>query len=209
LLNGYAITTSLLFVFHTWRDNQVNRLRRLTVRLSLLLAGFLLLAGCTGSGQPATAPATTAPAGGDGMKISSPAFAEGAMIPGRYTCDLENVSPPLQWSGVPAGATTLALIADDPDAPLRTWIHWVVFDMPAATTGLPALESGGVQGMTSFHQAGYGGPCPPAGTHRYYFRLYALDASLSLSSDATASDVQTAMQGHVLAEATLMGRYRH
>jgi Raf kinase inhibitor-like YbhB/YbcL family protein len=185
------------------------------VRFSLLLAVCLLLASCTDSTQPAAVPATPGSAGGDGIRFGSPAFAEGSMIPGRHTCDAENVSPPLQWTGMPPGAETLALIVDDPDAPAGTWIHWVVFDLPAAATGLPegvaagpTLEGGGAQGITSFHRAGYGGPCPPIGTHRYYFRLYALDASLSLGSDATAADVQAAMKGHVLAEATLMGRYR-
>lgn len=183
------------------------------MRFSLLLVGFLLLAGCRGT--PAAAPATIGPGRSDGVKITSPAFAAGEMIPSRYTCDAENVSPPLEWTGVPPGAETLALIVDDPDAPMGTWVHWVVFDLPGVTTGLPegvpaqpAIKGGGVQGVTSFRTVGYGGPCPPSGTHRYYFRLYALDASLSLGSDASAGEVQKAMEGHVLAEATLMGRYR-
>ena len=183
------------------------------MRFSHLLVGCLLLASC--GGAPAAAPEAAGPARSDGIKITSTAFAEGEMIPARYTCAAENVSPPLQWTSVPPGTMTLALIVDDPDAPLVTWIHWVVFDLPADTTGLPegvpaqpALERGGVQGVTSFRTVGYGGPCPPTGTHRYYFRLYALDASLALGSDAAAADVQAAMKGHVLAEATLMGRYR-
>jgi Raf kinase inhibitor-like YbhB/YbcL family protein len=204
---------SLLFIFRLRRDNRMKRLRRMTVRFSLLLVGLLLLAAC--GGAPAAAPATAGPARGDGMKISSPAFVEGALIPGRYTCDGEDISPPLQWTAAPPETATLALVADDPDAPLGTWVHWVVFDLPAATMGLPegvpaqpALEGGGVQGVTSFRKVGYGGPCPPSGTHRYYFRLYALDTSMALSSNATAADLRAAMQGHVLAEATLMGRYR-
>jgi len=183
------------------------------VRFSLLLVGFLLLAGC--GGTPAAAPAAVEPARSDGAKITSPAFAAGEMIPSRYTCDAENISPPLQWTGVPPGAETLALIVDDPDAPMGTWVHWVVFGLPGVTMGLPegvpaqpAIEGGGVQGVTSFRTVGYGGPCPPSGTHRYYFRLYALDASLALGSDASAREVQEAVEGHVLAEATLMGRYR-
>ena len=149
------------------------------------------------------------------MQISSSAFTEGALIPRRYTCDAENVSPPLEWTGVPPEAQSLALIVDDPDAPSGTFIHWVLFDLPAGSTGLPeglkaqtALEGGGLQGTNSFRKAGYGGPCPPGGTHRYFFRLYALDARLSLASGAGAREVQAAMKDHVLAEAALMGRYK-
>ncbi len=148
------------------------------------------------------------------MKINSTAFAEGATIPRKYTCDAENVSPPLQWTEVPSGAKALALIADDPDAPSGTWIHWVAFNLPGGSAGLSegvkpqaSLEGGATQGTNSFRKVGYGGPCPPSGTHRYYFRLYALDAVLSLKSDAGAREVQAAMKGHMLAEAALMGRY--
>lgn len=149
------------------------------------------------------------------MQITSSAFGEGAQIPRRYTCDADNISPPLAWSGVPAAAQSLALIADDPDAPGGTWIHWVVFDLPAGAQGLPeavkaqpSIAGGGTQGVTSFRKIGYGGPCPPSGVHRYYFRLYALDKQLGLPSSATAREVQAAMQGHVLAESALMGRYQ-
>jgi Raf kinase inhibitor-like YbhB/YbcL family protein len=149
------------------------------------------------------------------MKITSSAFAEGAMIPRRYTCDAENVSPPLQWADVPPDARSLALIADDPDAPAGTFIHWVLFDLPVSTTGLPegvkaqaGIEGGGMQGTNSFRKLGYDGPCPPSGTHRYYFRLYALDTELSLKSDASAQNIRAAMKGHVLAEGALMGQYK-
>jgi Raf kinase inhibitor-like YbhB/YbcL family protein len=149
------------------------------------------------------------------MKLTSSAFTEGAMIPVKYTCDGQNISPPLTWTDVPGGVRTLALICDDPDAPAGTWVHWVAFNLPQDATGLPegvppdkTLATGGVQGMNSGRRLGYGGPCPPSGTHRYYFKLYALDNTLSLGSNATAKDLQTAMQGHVLAETQLMGRYR-
>ena len=149
------------------------------------------------------------------LQITSSAFAEGQLIPKKYSCDGENVSPPLAWSGVPPEASTLALIADDPDAPAGTWTHWIVFNLPASATGLPEavaatnkLENGALQGTNSYRKVGYGGPCPPGGTHRYYFRLYALDAPLTLSNGATAKDVQAAMQGHILATAELMGRYK-
>lgn len=148
------------------------------------------------------------------MKMTSTVFMEGGSIPRKYTCDAENVSPPLAFGEVPAAAQTLALIADDPDAPAGTWVHWVVFNLPAQAGGLPegvaagpSLAGGGQQGTTSFNKTGYGGPCPPSGTHRYYFKLYALDAKLNLGANARADDLQAAMQGHVLGQAQLMGRY--
>jgi Raf kinase inhibitor-like YbhB/YbcL family protein len=149
------------------------------------------------------------------MKLTSPAFTEGGMIPAKYTCDGRGVSPPLAWTDVPANTRTLALIADDPDAPAGLWTHWLVFNLPPSATGLPegvpaekTLSSGGVQGTNTARRIGYSAPCPPSGTHRYVFKLYALDASLPLASNATAKDVQAAMQGHVLAQAQLMGRYK-
>jgi Raf kinase inhibitor-like YbhB/YbcL family protein len=150
------------------------------------------------------------------MQITSTAFVEGGSIPQKYTCDGENVSPPLAWSGVPANAQALALIVDDPDAPAGTWVHWVVLNLPPASGGLPeavpaaraTLQDGTVQATSSYRKVGYGGPCPPSGTHRYYFKLYALDGKLNLTSGVTAKDLQGAMQGHVLAEAQLMGRYQ-
>ena len=149
------------------------------------------------------------------MKLSSSAFAEGAMIPAKYTCDGQDISPPLVWADVPAGVAALALICDDPDAPAGTWVHWVAFNLAPGAGGLPGgtpadktLQAGGVQGVNSWRRIGYGGPCPPSGTHRYFFKLYALDSLLSLSGNATAKDVQAAMKGHILAEAQLMGRYK-
>ncbi len=149
------------------------------------------------------------------MKLTSLAFAEGNIIPSRYTCDGQEISPPLSWSDVPARAKALALIADDPDAPAGTWVHWVIFNLPGTLSGLSehvppdkAPRVGGVQGTNSWPAIGYGGPCPPSGTHRYFFKLYALDSELSLTSSATAGDVQAAMKGHILAEAQLMGRYQ-
>ena len=150
------------------------------------------------------------------IKITSPSFAEGQPIPSMYTCDGENVSPPLTWDQVPAGAKTLALICDDPDAPAGTWVHWVLYDLPATTRNLPEavepkvqLPNGAKQGRNDFKQIGYGGPCPPkGGPHRYYFKLYALDIELDLKSDATKNEVQQAMKGHTLAEGQLMGTYK-
>jgi Raf kinase inhibitor-like YbhB/YbcL family protein len=149
------------------------------------------------------------------MKLTSTAFADGALIPAKYTCDAAEVSPPLAWTDVPAAAKSLALIVDDPDAPGGTWVHWVAFNLPAARTGLPegirpdkTLEGGGAHGSNSWRRVGYGGPCPPSGIHRYFFRLYALDTTLTLGSNATAKDLQAAMKGHILAEGQLMGRYK-
>jgi len=145
--------------------------------------------------------------------IESSAFYEGGQIPRQYTCDGKDISPPLSWSGIPEGAKSLALICDDPDAS-KTWVHWVIFDLPARTSGLPeavpareTVLGGGMQGTNDFHKVGYGGPCPPSGTHRYMFKLSALDTEIKLSSGATKADVLRAMKGHVLAEATLMGKY--
>lgn len=143
------------------------------------------------------------------LQVSSPVFGEGGTIAKKYTCDAENLSPPLAWSGIPAGTQSLALIADDPDAPAGTWVHWVLYDLPADTTALAEGMKGiGVEGVNDFRKTGYGGPCPPWGsTHRYYFRVYALDTKLGLKPGATKRDVERAMQGHVLAQGALMGKY--
>jgi Raf kinase inhibitor-like YbhB/YbcL family protein len=152
-----------------------------------------------------------------GLSLTSTAFTEGGPIPVKHTCDGADLSPPLVWSGVPQGTAALALVADDPDAPARTWVHWVLYDVPAAFTGLPENVSkvaapkeldGAVQGRNDSHALGYGGPCPPPGpAHRYFFKLYALAAPLGLKPGASKQEVERAMGGHVLATAQLMGRY--
>jgi Raf kinase inhibitor-like YbhB/YbcL family protein len=148
------------------------------------------------------------------LTIRSPVFREGGSIPARYTCDGEDVSPPLEWSGVREGAKTLALTCDDPDAPSGLWVHWVVFDLPPSVTGLPEgvpptpeISGGGRQGKNDFRKIGYGGPCPPSGTHRYVFTLYALDSPSGLPAGATRHDLLAAMGEHVLGQATLTGTY--
>jgi len=148
------------------------------------------------------------------LKITSPAFKEGEMIPSRYTCDGDNVSPPLEWSGIPSNAKSLALIMDDPDAPIGTFVHWVVFNIPASQNGLSEgipsvseLSNGIKQGRNSAQQIGYFGPCPPGGTHRYVFKLYCLNTLLDLKAGATKADLTKAMQGHILAQCQLMGKY--
>jgi Raf kinase inhibitor-like YbhB/YbcL family protein len=149
------------------------------------------------------------------IQLNSPAFTAGAAIPEKYTCDGENVSPPLNWSALPQGTKNIALIADDPDAPGGTWVHWVIYDIPVSLTGLPEgvltspdVAGIGTQGLNDFRKTGYGGPCPPKGKpHRYFFKLYALDAPLNLKSGANKAGVEKAMKGHILAQGQLIGTY--
>ena len=149
------------------------------------------------------------------FELQSSAFKPGGDIPVKYTCEGADVSPPLTWSEPPAGTQSFVLIADDPDAPSGTWVHWVVYDLPAGTRQLPAgvpkggeVGGGGRQGQNDFPNLGYGGPCPPPGKpHRYFFRLYALDKQLGLKTGATRTEVEQAMKGHVVGRAELMGRY--
>lgn len=148
------------------------------------------------------------------MILTSSAFREGELIPAKYTCDGRNVSPPLRFDGVPEGATSLALIVEDPDAPSGTFVHWVLYHLPPTMRELPegvnpseVTKSGAMQGRNDFHQTGYGGPCPPGGTHRYFFRLYALNAAVELHAGATGKELESAMKGRISAEAQLMGRY--
>ncbi|BCR04207.1 hypothetical protein DESUT3_12760 [Desulfuromonas versatilis] len=149
------------------------------------------------------------------MRIDSGVFEQGGIIPAKYTCDGANVSPPLDWSGLPGGAASLALICDDPDAPVGTWVHWVAYNIPVDRPGfgehIPGerqLADGCLQGHNDFKRIGYGGPCPPSGTHRYFFKLYALDCRLALAAGATKEQLLAAMKGHILGEAELMGTYR-
>jgi hypothetical protein len=150
------------------------------------------------------------------IQLTSSGFTEGLPIPIKYTCDGDDVSPPLQWSGAPVGTKSLALICDDPDAPAGSWVHWVLYNIPAATLELPegvatreVVLGGARQGLNDFGRTGYGGPCPPRGNpHRYFFKLYALDSELSPKPRATKNDVVRAMQGHILADGQLMGTYK-
>jgi Raf kinase inhibitor-like YbhB/YbcL family protein len=148
------------------------------------------------------------------MKLESPAFSANGLIPAIYTCDRQDISPALSWDDPPAGTQSFALICDDPDAPGKTWVHWVLYDLPATTRELlesvpptATLENGGIHGTNDFGRLGYGGPCPPSGTHRYFFKLYALERKLGLKPGATKAELLTAMAGHILAETELMGRY--
>lgn len=150
------------------------------------------------------------------FELKSTAFEANKTIPQKHSCEGSDVSPALEWGEVPSGTATLALIADDPDAPAGTWVHWVIYDLPASLKGLkegiPAVETldnGAKQGVNDFRRVGYGGPCPPPGNpHRYFFKLYALDRKLGLPSRATKQQVVNAMKGHILAEGELVGLYK-
>ena len=144
------------------------------------------------------------------MKITSPDFPEGGMIPARFTCDGANVNPRLDIAGVPAGARSLVLIVDDPDAPAGTWNHWLLWNIDPATTMIAggSVPAGAIQGRSDFGQEKYIGPSPPSGTHRYFFRLLALDAKLYLPAGTGRAALETALRGHALMKAELMGRYR-
>lgn len=141
------------------------------------------------------------------MQLTSPAIQPNQSILLQYTCDGQNTSPPFTIEDVPPGAASLALVLDDPDAPAGVWDHWLVWNIPPDTTEVPEDSVPGVQGRNGWGRAEYGGPCPPRGAHRYFFRLYALDGQLDLREGATRAALEKAMQGHVLAEAELMGRY--
>jgi Raf kinase inhibitor-like YbhB/YbcL family protein len=191
----------------------------------LLAAGLLAaVAGCTPLPGPADRPSIeessmaressmasdSGPAKSAVFRVTSPAFADGGAIPRQYTCDAADVSPPLTWSGAPAGTAAFALLVTDPDA--RGFVHWVALDIPASSTGLAEGATGtsaaGLEGRNDFGRAGWGGPCPPSGTHRYVFELYALSAPLELSGRPTAEQARRAMAGRVIGKATLTGTYR-
>ena len=180
------------------------------ISVSLVLFSFL----CLCQNEEVVYSETT---GGKKVEIvvTSTAFTEGGMIPKEHTCDGGDVSPPLAWTGIPKGTKTLALICDDADAPRGTWVHWVAFNIPSSVKELPAkvpsektFDGGAKHGVNDFLKLGYGGPCPPAGTHRYYFRLFALDRELALDSGIAKGQLLKAMEGHILAEGQLMGRYK-
>ena len=149
-------------------------------------------------------------------ELTSSAFAPNGDIPREYTCDAEDASPALSWGEPPAGTQSIALIMDDPDAPGGTWVHWVFYELPAATRELPrdiptqeTFPDGSLQGWNDFRRIGYGGPCPPPGpAHRYFFKLYALDKRLDLPGGMTKADLLRALEGHILAQAELVGRYK-
>ena len=181
------------------------------VRLLHGLILIALLAGCRSVSPPARATSEAAMA----FTLQSSAFTNGSTIPRQYTCDGADQSPPLRWSDLPDGTRSLALIVEDPDAPRGTFTHWVLYNLPPEppelTAGVPhqsIIPNGARQGRNDFRRVGYGGPCPPRGpAHRYFFRMYALDSPLDLTPGATASELRSAMESHILGEAQLMGTY--
>ncbi|MGB7845419.1 MAG: YbhB/YbcL family Raf kinase inhibitor-like protein [Candidatus Acidiferrum sp.] len=183
------------------------------LRQRILALGLFMVLGCLAgaAGCPARQTGGTAMS----LELKSPDFPAGGTIPRQFSCEGADISPALEWSAPPPATQSLALIADDPDAPMGTWVHWVVFDIPANLRTLPQsfpknqqAADGSRQGRNDFGKIGYGGPCPPPGKpHRYYFKLYALDAKLNLKPGATKKEVESAMQGHILAHAECMGRY--
>jgi Raf kinase inhibitor-like YbhB/YbcL family protein len=182
----------------------------------LLLTAFLL-AACTPSTPVIPDQTITDPLAMEetvSIELTSNAFVQGQPIPAKYTCTGENVSPALSWGEPPAGSQSFALIMDDPDAPGGTWVHWVLFNIPASARGLPesfpanaTLPDGSMSGDSSFGSPGYGGPCPPSGTHRYFFKLYALDEMLGIPPHANKGELEKAMVGHILAQGELMGTF--
>ena len=148
------------------------------------------------------------------VKISSSAFQNGEYIPRQYTCDGSDISPPLEWTNFPKETKSYALINDDPDAPVGTWVHWVMYNIPGETSSLSEntpkekrLKNGACQGINDFKRIGYGGPCPPSGVHRYFFKIYALNTMLDLEPGRTKAELVEAMKGHVIAQGELMGKY--
>jgi Raf kinase inhibitor-like YbhB/YbcL family protein len=194
---------------------------------------IFILAGCASQPTPIQPPATSGPevtkvsavtetsvtATEEAVmpfEISSTVFKNGEMIPTKFSCKGSDISPALIWTEPPADTQSFALIMDDPDAPMGTWVHWVVYNIPASTRELKEaiptdanLSDGSIQGYTSAKSTGYHGPCPPSGTHRYFFKLYALDTMLSLSDKADKKELLAAMEGHVLANVELMGTFSH
>jgi Raf kinase inhibitor-like YbhB/YbcL family protein len=177
------------------------------------LTAVLFLSACLGGDQE---PPPLVPAGAATLQVSSAAFDNGGLIPAKYTCAGEDFSPPLGWDNVPEGVRSMALLVEDPDAPGGTWVHWVLYALPAEARELaegvePSETTGGgaQQGTNDFNRNGYSGPCPPGGSsHRYFFRLYALDAELSLGGDAEKADLLKAMEGHILGVGQVMGTYQ-
>lgn len=185
----------------------------------LLVCLTPVMGGCGSSSAPTSTPLPEAPSAEQEakthpLKLTSTAFAPGQPIPAKYTCDGEDISPPLDWQDPPEKAKSFALIVDDPDAPAGTWVHWVLYNLPAESRNLPqavppdaAMADGGKNGKNSWKRLGYGGPCPPGGTHRYFFKLYALDTVLELDDGPGKDQLAQAMEGHILAQTDLMGTY--
>jgi Raf kinase inhibitor-like YbhB/YbcL family protein len=185
-------------------NREYNIQSTMNAKFTLLSLIILLAAGCI----------TKEDNNMEKISISADGFKEGDTIPDEFTCNGKDISPSLSWEGIPAGTKSISLIMDDPDAPGGTFVHWVIYNIPAGTLKLPKgmpsnLTDGSMQGMTGFGQSGYGGPCPPPGKpHRYYFKVYALDINLVLPPGASKNQLESAMKGHILAKGELMGKYQ-
>ena len=187
---------------------------RTSVTHLMLLIMPLLLIACSANDEKPAVEMESQEDTSMTLQISSPAFEDGSAIPQEYSCDGDDSSPALFWGELPDQTKSIALIMDDPDAPVGAWVHWVLYDLPGNRTEIPKnvpksgqLPGGGTQGSNSWGRSGYGGPCPPGGTHRYFFKLYALDSALDLASGATKEDLLQAMEGHILDQGQLMGTY--
>lgn len=184
------------------------------MRVLLAMVLLVLFSGCITS-QPEQEALIEEDTGMETISLSSNVFEDGDTLAATYTCDGEDISPDLSWDTVPAGTKSIALVMDDPDAPGKTWVHWVIYNIPANRTGLPggvpknkSLNDRSLQGKNDFGRIGYNGPCPPPGKpHRYFFKLYALDTILNLKSGAAKSQLESAMSGHVLAQGEMIGKY--
>ncbi len=195
--------------------NSFGRRKFVGYGVSLLTLTGLSLIGCESRGNRASSnQLQSSDRGEKTMKLESSAFSHEGMIPTKYTCDGADISPALSWRDVPEGTQSLALICDDPDAPGMTFVHWIIYNLAPDTQQLPEdvpkqeqLDNGALQGQNNFGKVGYGGPCPPGGTHRYFFRLYALDQMLNLEAGVNRDQLDQAMEGHILAQAELMGQY--
>ena len=172
----------------------------------LLFAFILFISGCASEETLQEEIGEIGKIGEDVMRLSSPAFVNNGMIPPEYTCDGDNINPALDIGDIPKGTKTLALIMDDPDAPAGVWVHWVVWNI-TPTNKIEKDSTPGVEGTNDFRKTSYGGPCPPSGTHRYFFKLYALDTELGIKPGASKKELEKAMQGHILANAELVGKY--
>jgi len=187
------------------RVSKIKAMKKISIATLIIASIFLF--GCTQHSEEVELNTLTP----GNMEITTPAFEHNGEIPSKYTCDAEDLNPELQISGVPESTDSLVLIVDDPDAPAKTWVHWVVFNIDPSTETIKenSAPSGAVEGTTDFGRTGWGGPCPPppTGEHRYFFKLYALDTTLDLDSSATKTDVEQAMADHVLDSASLIGLY--
>lgn len=184
--------------------------KRKVVSSTILLLVILISTGCVGQEEEGLKTETTSPGvetrDMDELQITSPAFEVNGEIPTKYTCDGADINPPLHIEGIPKETQSLVLIMDDPDAPGGTWDHWIVWNIPPVDT-IEEDSVPGTEGLNDFRRQAYGGPCPPSGTHRYFFKVYALDTTLDLPPTATKADVEQAMEGHILAQGELIGRY--